>query len=228
MNTGALQQGAGSLADLPGILSKEDQSKAFRTAKRHTFAARALKYLMPLASLGIIGLYFVPSGSRISLPDLPVSVKSINLSSEGLKMVNPRYAGGSEKLGRYKIEAEYALQSITATHLLKLHKISGEIIQPNNKWTKLEATQGLYNTNTEQMELKGGIVISSNQGMEARMQTADIDMKKQIITTDKPVQMKMNENVINAQAMVLDTAKKHVLFSGGVKVKLFKNKPIMK
>lgn len=228
MNSGAIQPAAASLIDLPGILSKEGQRKAFRTAKRHTFAARTLKYLMPLASIGIVGLYFVPDATKIGLPALPVAIESIDLTSKGLKMINPRYAGGSEKLGRYKVEAEYALQSITQTHLLELHKISGEIIQPNNKWIKLKATQGLYDTNTEQMELNGDIIISSNQGMEARLQTAKIDMKKQIIISDKPVQMKMNDNVINAQSMVLDTAKKHVMFSGGVKVKLLKNKPIMK
>ena len=228
MNIGAPQQATANLADLPGVLSKEDQRKAFGTAKRHTYAAKALKYIMPMLSVGIIGLYFLPYGVKQILPDLPVSIDSIDLSSKGLKMINPRYAGGNDELGRYKIEAEYALQNIKATHLLELHKISGEIEQPNNKWTKLQATQGTYDTKTEYMELMGDIQITTNQGMEAKLQTAKIDMKKQTITTDKPVHMKMNGNTIDATSMVLNSSKKRVLFEGGVKVKLFKDKRMMK
>ena len=228
MNIGAPQPGTATLADLPGILSKEDQRKAFGKAKRHTFAARALKYLMPLVSLGIVSLYFIPKDSKTILPDIPVSIDSIDLSSKGLKMINPRYAGGNDKLGRYKVEAEYALQSMSATNLLELHKISGVINQPDNKWIKLQANEGKYDTTTEKMELQGDILISSNQGMEARLQSAKIDMKKQAIVSDKPVQMKMNGNIIDAQSLSLDSARKRVLFKGGVKVKLFKNKPIKK
>ncbi len=216
------------MTDLPGILSREEQRKAFRQARRHTFAARTLKFVMPMISLGIVGLYFVPDGRITPLPKLPVTIDTLNLSSKGLKMINPRYAGGNEKLGRYKIEAEYALQSITATNLLELHKISGRIDQPDKKWTKLQATQGTYDTRTEYLELQGGIVISSNRGMTARMDNARIDMKKQTITSPSAVQLKMNDNIINAASMVIDTARKRVLFGGGVKVKLFKNRTISK
>ncbi len=228
MNYGALQQGTANLADLPDVLSPAEQRKAFRRAKRHTLAARALKYLMPLASLGIVGLYFLPSVTKNVLHDIPVKTDSIDLSSKGLKMINPRYAGGNDRIGRYKIEAEYALQSITATHLLELHKISGFITQPDNKWTKLRARQGLYDTNSEQMELTGDIMISSSQGMEVKMQNARIDMKKQLITSDRPVSMKMNENLIEAQTLILNTGQKRALFGGGVKVRLLKNRSMVK
>ena len=122
---------------------------------------QSLKFAMPLLSLGIIGLYLLPDGATSISLDLPVSIDSLNLSSKGLKMINPRYAGGNDKIGRYKIEAEYALQQISATHVLELHKISGTIEQTDNKWTKLKATKGIYDTKTERMELDGDIVITS-------------------------------------------------------------------
>ena len=226
MNIGASQVSPGNSYELPGIATKEEQRKAFGKAKRHTYAVKLLKWALPLASLGIIGLYLIPNGTTSIVPDLPISIDSLGLSSKGLKMINPRYAGGNDKIGHYKIEAEYALQQISSTHVLELHKISGLIEQPNKKWTKLTANKGIYDTKTELMQLEGNILISSNQGMEAHMQSARINMKKQIIITDEPVQMKMNGNVINAASMNLDIAKKHVVFGGGVKVKLLKNKAI--
>lgn len=228
MNIGATQAHPGDLSDLPGILSKEDQRRAFAKARRHTYGVKALKFLLPLLSLGILGLYFLPKDNIPISVDLPVTIQGIDLSSKGLKMINPRYAGGNDKLGYYKIEAEYALQQISKTHILELHKISGTLEQPNRKWTKLTATRGIYDTNSEHMELQGEILISSNQGMAARMQSADIDMKSQLITTDKPVQMTMNGNNIEAQSMKLSGARKSVLFSGGVKVKLQKNRSLTK
>jgi lipopolysaccharide export system protein LptC len=228
MNTGVQQVNPANPDDLPGILSTEDQRRAFGKAKRHTIAVKTLKFMMPLLSLGIIGLYFIPDGTKTISPSLPVSIEGINLDAKGLKMINPRYTGGNDKLGKYTIEAEYALQKITSTHLLELHKIAGLIEQPNKKWTKLKANKGTYDTNSELMVLQGDIEITSNQGMEARLQSAKIDMKKQLITTDEPVQMKLNENVINAVSMSLSTKHKSVLFSGGVKVKLLKNKSMSK
>lgn len=226
MNIGAPQLSSAGLDDLPGILSAEDQRKAFRKAKRHTMGVKALKFAMPMLSLAIAGLFFLPDGKGPVSLDLPVSIEGIDLTSQGLKMIKPRYTGGSDKLGRYKVEAEYALQQISSTHVLELHKITGLIEQADNKWTKLKANKGIYDTKSERMDLQGDILITSNQGMEARMQSAKINMKTQLITTDQPVQLKMNDNIINAASMRLSTAQKSVLFSGRVKVKLFKSKSL--
>ena len=223
MQSTAPQFQSADFTDLPTILSAEDQRKAFGKAKRHTYAVKSLKYLLPLLSLGIFGLYFIPNGSDALSVDLPVSIEGIDLSSEGLKMINPRYAGGNDKLGRYKVEAAYALQQITKTHLLQLHKISGYLEQPSKKWIKLTATKGSYDTKTEKMVLQDDILITSNQGMSVKMKSANIDMKTQMITTNQPVNMTMNANTIEAAGMTLSSAKKRVLFSGGVKVKLQKN-----
>ncbi|MCF6198440.1 MAG: LPS export ABC transporter periplasmic protein LptC [Hyphomicrobiaceae bacterium] len=224
MNIGLTQQASSNLDDLPGIVSAKEQRRAFGKAKRHTWAAKFMKFFLPLVSFGIFGLYFLPDGRKIQIADGQASIEGLNLSSKGLKMINPRYSGGNEKLGRYKIEAEYALQNITATHILELHMITGNILQPGNKTLKLKANEGIYDTKKEFMELKGGIVITTNQGMEAHLQTAKINMKKQVIISDKPVRMKMNENVIDAANMHLDIARKSVLFGGGVKVRLLKSK----
>ena len=226
MHSAAPQFQSADLTDLPTILSAEDQRKAFGKARRHTYAAKALKFLLPLLSLGIFGLYFVPNGTSPVSLDIPVSIDGVDLSSEGLKMINPRYAGGNDKLGRYKIEAEYALQKITKTHLLELHKISGFLEQPDKKWTKLTATKGNYNTKSEKMILSGDILITSNQGMAVKMKHADIDMKTQMIISDQPVHMTLNESTIKAASMILSTNNKTVLFGGGVQVTLQKNKSL--
>ena len=227
MNTASLHTTA-DLSDLPGILSAKDQRRAFGKAKRHTYAVKALKYLMPLLSVVIIVLYFIPTKKVSLLPDLPVSIDSLALSGNGLKMINPRYSGSSDKLGSYEVQAEYALQQVSATHIMELHKISGHIKQPDNKWTKLQANKGIYDTKKESMNLSGDILIRTNQGMAARLQSADVNMKKQEIITDEPVLVEMNGNKIEAEAMNLSIARKRVLFTGGVKVKLLRNKSMTK
>jgi len=224
MNIGLTQQASSNLDDLPGIVSAKEQRRAFGKAKRHTWVAKFMKFFLPLVSLGIFGLYFLPDGKKMQIAGGEASIEGINLSDKGLKMINPRYSGGSKKIGRYKIEAEYALQQITATHILELHKIVGNIQQPENKWLNLTADKGIYDTKSEKMDLSGPILITTNQGMEAHLQAAKIDMKTQTITSNKPVQMKLNDNVINAANMNLDIARKRVLFGGGVKVKLLKSK----
>ena len=214
--------------DQLGILSPEAQRKAFRQARRHTFVVKLLKFLLPLASLGILSLYFIPNGTSSLVPDLPVSIDSINLSGKGLKMINPHYSGGNKKIGNYEVRAEYALQNIKTTNILELHKIAGNIHQTGNKWLQLKAQKGVFDTQSEIMSLSQGIDITTNQGMAAHLKNANINMKKQHLVTSSPVQMSLNGNIIKANNMDLSIARKRILFGGGVEVKLLKNKSLTK
>ena len=228
MTIGLIQYTSANADDLPGILSPEDQRRAFRQARRHTIFVKLLKLFIPVASLAILSLYFIPNGKGMLLPDLPVSIDSLNLSGKGLKMINPHYSGSSKKLGNYDVRAEYALQNIKATHILELHKITGHIRQANNKWLKLQAQKGMFNTNNQMMTLSQGIAITTNQGMEAHLQSANINMKKQHLVSNGPVRMSLNGNIIKANNMDLSIARKRVLFGGGVEVKLLKSRSLTK
>lgn len=215
-----IRQAGASQRDLPRILSKEDQARAFRRARRHTLFVKALKLLLPAASLTIVALYFVPDGKIVIPLESPVTIESLDLSGGGLKMMNPRYTGSNEKLGRYRIEAEYALQQIDAVHRLQMHNITAEIVHPDNKTTKMTASKGTYDTKAEQMQLEGVIEITSDRGMSARLSSANVDVKQQMIATDQPVMMMMNDNRIDAANMNLSTKEKRVSFNGGVKVRV--------
>jgi len=132
--------GAAVRHDPPSILSKEDQRKAFRKARRHTLLVKVLRNALPVLCLVIAGLYFIPYKKTIQLPgNAEASIQALDLSSEGLKMINPRYTGQNDKLGSYTIEAEYALQNLKTPYRLKMHKITGLITHPDKKWTRLEA-----------------------------------------------------------------------------------------
>lgn len=213
---------ADSITDLPTILTKQEQRRAFRRARRHTVLIKVLQVMMPVAALGIIGLYFLPSDKLPVTMEIPVKIDSLGLDSKGLKMINPHYSGQHKKFGRYSIGADYALQQITATHILEMYKISGLLEGADNKKTRLTANKGIYDTQRERMKLLGGIRILSESGMTAALNTAEIDIKKQLLVSDQPVHMTLNKNVIIADKMILQGDQKRLLFEGGVKVKLFK------
>jgi lipopolysaccharide export system protein LptC len=222
MNMGVAQNRMTTAHELPSVHSADDQRKAFRRARRHSFMIKGLKRLMPVLSIVILGLYFVPYGTVQKLSELPVSVGKLDLGSDGLKMINPRYSGSNPKLGTYRIEAEYALQQVKTPHILKMHNISGDIEHPDRKWTKMTAKQGTYDTKTEKMTLSGAIHIISNRGMEVRLQSADMNVKQQQIISRQPVMMRLHENTINAGNMNLGLKNKRLFFSGGVKMRLYK------
>jgi lipopolysaccharide transport protein LptA/LPS export ABC transporter protein LptC len=220
MNTGVLHIGDAGERELPRILTKEEQRRAFGRARRHTLLVKALRLLLPAASLAIAGLYLLPDGKVVLKNPLPVAVESVDLSTKGLKMINPSYIGGDDKIGRYRVAAEYALQQVKAVHILDMHSITAHIDHPDKKWTQLSATQGTYDTKTEKMTLDGAIDISSNRGMAARLQHADVDVKQQLVTTDRPVTMSYGENAISADTMRLWVKEKRALFNGAVQLRL--------
>ena len=222
MSIGTAHIESQSFRDQPNLHSKEAQRKAFRRARRHSLLVRTLKWMLPATALGIVALYFLPDRNQMD-SDLPqIAISSLNLSSEGLKMVNPSFTGQNDKIGKYRIGADYALQQISAPNLLTLHNITAEIEHPDNKTSKLVASKGLYDTKTEQMSIEGVVHITSEKGIEAKLENAEVDVKEQRISTKYPVFMRLEQNTINAGNMTLSTKNKRIQFGGGVKMQLYK------
>ena len=72
------------------------------------------------------------------------------------------------------------------------------------------------------LHLYGGIEVASSSGMVAHLDTADIDMKTQVISSQDPVEVKHLNGTINARTMEISMDERVVIFRGQVRVHLKK------
>lgn len=207
-------------ARFAGLPSGGDRTKAFRAAKRHSARVKLLRLLLPLGAVCATGLYFLPSRLSVAIKDGEASIESLEVSSGGLKMVNPRIKGVHEKYGVYDIKADHATQQAKNPELMNLTSISAEITSKTGEITVLTAPSGIYHSKQEELTFDNGVVIGGDAGISGTLKTATAFMQAHKLISRDPVDLAFRDTTIKAQSMTLYSGEGRAVFEGNVKVHL--------
>lgn len=205
---------------LSGIVSAGDRARAFRDAKRHSIRVRLLRLIFPVAAVCIAGLYFLPSNYGVDPKVGKASIDDIELSGDGLKMVNPRIKGVHEKHGVYDIRADHATQQVSNPDLISLNTITAELTAKTGETTILTAPTGIFHSKKEELTFDNGLTIGGTRGYAGKLKTATAFFQNNKLITTEPVELSFGETTITAQAMTLFSSEGRAIFQGNVKVHL--------
>lgn len=197
-----------------------DRTKAFRDAKRHSALVKLLRIALPVATIGIAGLYFIPEKITVEVDDGQASIESVEIADGGLKMVNPRINGVHEKHGIYDIRADDATQQIQNPELITLNKISAILTSRQEEKTTLTAPSGIFHSKKEELTFTQGVVIGGDAGLSGKLKTATAFLEANKLISSDPVEFSFHSSTIKAGSMTLFSSDKRVIFEGGVKVHL--------
>ena len=203
-----------------GIVSAGDRAKALRDAKRHSTRVKLLRLLLPFAAVCIGGLYLLPSKIEIDTKAGKASVENIELSGDGLKMVNPRIQGVHEKHGVYDIRADHATQQVSNPELVTLNTITADLTSKDGQKTTLTAPSGLFHSKKEELTFDNGLTIGGNRGYAGTLKRATAFFQSNKLVTTDPVSLAYGESTIEAQSMTLFSSEGRAIFEGRVKVHL--------
>jgi hypothetical protein len=146
------------------------------------------------------------------------------IDGDNLRMDNPRYEGFTKDGGSYVVSAKSGYQDFRNPTTVRLKDIAADFKQPNNQWAKLIATDGLYNTKTDQLTLSGTVRVSSSNGMTAHLKEAIASIKEQTIISRQPVLVEMtNGSTVDADRLHIDVRQKEAIFEGNVRSRLVRN-----
>jgi lipopolysaccharide export system protein LptC len=210
-------------ARFAGLPSAGDRAKAFRAAKRHSFMVGALRWFLPLAAVSIAGLYFLPSKIAIKVGDGEASIQKIDLSGDGLKMINPRFKGVNEKQGVYDFQADYATQQVANPDIITLNVVNAEITTKEGQKTTLKAPTGIFERKKEELTFNNGVVIGGNAGFSGTLKTAVAFMQNHTVISKDPVDLAFRQNTVKADGVTLYSNESRAIFEGHVKVHLERN-----
>lgn len=199
---------------------KRHLKKVLKAAKTHTLLVRVLRIFLPICTLATFGLYFVSTGVTVSVGPGEASVKNIALSGTDIRMERPSYTGFDERNGQYTVSADYALQNIKEPHIFNLFKINAQSNTSPEEWVQMRANEGTFHAKQEWLKLINGINIKTQNGMNAHLQTAHVDMKTRQIVSQQPVRVEMPTGTMRADQMQIDTGKQQLTFVDNVYVHL--------
>ncbi len=197
-----------------------DRSKAFRTARVHSWIVRSLRLAFPIATACAAGIYAVSALKTSGWGQIASQLPIPKITAENLTMENPRYTGFTKDGGSYVISAASAQQDFDNTDFIKLETINGEMLDSKKSKTFLVATRGTFNTKKNILVLRDGIDITSQDGMRAILKTATVQTKTGIVTSDEPVKVAMSAGRINADTMRLNRKTRKVSFQKNVVARL--------
>jgi lipopolysaccharide export system protein LptC len=203
-----------------GITTARDRTRSFRAARRHSMMVRLMKLALPLAALGVGALYIIPAGFAVKTKDGELAIEKINITSGGLKMVNPRFKGVHEKHGVYDVRADSALQHVSDPDLMTLDKINAELVSQQGQKTILTAPSGIFHRKKEEFTFDNGVTIGGEAGISGKLKTATSFMKENRLISNDPVTLGYHGHRIDADSVEFFTAESRAIFTGNVRVHL--------
>jgi lipopolysaccharide export system protein LptC len=216
----ATQPHASTAPRFGGILTATDRTRAFRAARRHSAIVGVLKLGLPLAALGVCALYLLPARLTVAVAGGQASVENVDITSGGLKMINPRFKGVNEKQGVYDIQAESALQHVSDPDLMTLDKINAELVNQQGQKTVLTGPSGIFQRKKEEFTFDKGVTIGGDAGISGQLKTATAFMKEKRLISNDPVVLGFKGHRVASDRVEFFTGENRAIFTGNVRVHL--------
>jgi lipopolysaccharide export system protein LptC len=208
-----------------GATTRSDSERIFRAASRHSRRVRWMRVGIPLVL--VAGLAAVVLATWLKswglLAQLPASIGGLVISGTKITMEQPRLTGFTRDSRAYEIVARAASQDITNPDTMELHELNAKIELQDKTAVQMSADRGMYDSKTDILKLMEKILLTSSNGYEGRLVEAVVDIKRGTVVSDKPVIVKMENGVLNANRLEMANNGQVIRFDGGVTMTLMPN-----
>ncbi len=198
--------------------SRAGLDRAFRAAARHSRVVRFLRVAVPvLVAVGLVAVFlatwFSPARLMAKLPT-GGSLASVGVSGTKITMSLPRLEGYTRDARPYVLTAKSAAQDLLKPDNVELSEIHAKMETTEKTMVEMTAASGLYHSKADQLILRERIVLTSSSGYEGHLTEAVVDMRSGHIVSDKPVEVKLLNGMLNANR--LEVEGEVIRFDGGV------------
>jgi lipopolysaccharide export system protein LptC len=195
-----------------------DDARVFRRAMRHSRRVRILRLAIPASILVVIafGLLAARFNPLRMLTALPVDFSGLVVSGTKITMQQPRIAGFTSDSRPYELTAHAAAQDVTNPDTIELQGIRGKTEMPDKAVFEITADGGVYESKAEMLTLRQNIVFKSSGGFEVYLSEAVVDVHGSNVVSGKPVEVRLQQGIINANRMEVVDSGNEIRFGGGV------------
>jgi lipopolysaccharide transport protein LptA/LPS export ABC transporter protein LptC len=199
------------------IVIAGDRTQSRVAAHRHSRRVRMLKIGLPAAAIAtaVIATANILGNAGIGPSIPPLEIPAI--VADNLKMHNPHYQGFNADGGKYWVKAETAQQDLKTLTAIHLQGITGELTDAKKQKTYLIASRGLFDNNSNVLELYDSIDVKGDGGLNAKLTRATVKTKENIITSDQPSTIMMGAGTITSNQLTIRQKAKEYTFVDNVR-----------
>jgi lipopolysaccharide export system protein LptC len=190
--------------------------------RAYTRAVRALRYVLPTIALFLIGLVvawpqLVGNGSGLIAPMLaPGQIDGADV----MRMHNPRYVGRTSAAEPFEVRAASAHLDPTQPNRVHLDQLAADIATAGTRQVRLLAVSGLYDRDTENVNLSGGIEVTTSDGYRFETPSALLKLERGRVVGREPIAGSGPGGTIAAERFEFRDGGEVLRFNGRVRVTL--------
>jgi len=206
-------------------VSRGDNDRAFRAARRHSRLVRVLRVAVPLiVVLGAVVVVLVTYFNPLRMfTKLPVDVGKLVVSGTKITMEQPRLSGFTRDARAYELTADAAAQDLTKPDIIELKNIHAKVQMQDKSTVTMTAATGVYDSKADTVKLDRDIVLTSTSGYRGRLTEATVDIRKGNVVSNHPVVLDMLQGTLNAKRLQIVNSGDLVRFTDGVSMVLMLN-----
>jgi lipopolysaccharide export system protein LptC len=194
------------------------RQRAYRSARSHSGRVRVAKVALPviaIAAIMVTGAWMWLS--RVT-PDIGMDISGTAIRGGKLVMANPKLDGLTSGDRPYSVRAARAIQDLTGTGAVDLERLQADVPMNASVNARIRANAGLYNSESNTLDLRESITVETTDGMRAELESAAIDLQKGNMSTADPVRISLPGAVIEADRMTVEDNGRRLVFENRVKL----------
>jgi lipopolysaccharide export system protein LptC len=189
---------------------------AYAAALRHSRVVFGLRKAIPvLCVAAVLGLIVAPYLNPFRAI-AGVSMGPLSLSGSKVTMDNPKLTGFRKDNKPYEMTAKTAVQDVRRPNVIELNDMNARLQMEQDQWVRLTATAGVFDSQKEQMQLRGQVGLKTDSGYDVKLTSADIDFKAATVNSREPVTVTSGGTRIDSKALEVTDNGKVISFLGGV------------
>lgn len=198
------------------------ERKSVQTGDAHRTSrlVRTLRWALPAGVIGsILAVVLWPYVQTVT--DMPVRIavdQAQRAAAEALSMRNPSYTGTTGSDVPYAVRADSATLEPGDPERVRLHGIRAEL-NDERAW-QLSAVGAVFNTDTREIALDGGITLHSTDGYDLNTQSAAVDLRNGRVSGEQRVDGRGPGGTVAADRFEVDDSGERMEFEGRVRVVL--------
>jgi lipopolysaccharide export system protein LptC len=195
------------------------RAAAFHRASRHSQRVRWLKLIVPITAVAMIVGFVLYSW--VSTPSgMSVDLQGAAFSEGRLVMANPRLEGLTSDGRPYEMTAVRAIQNIDAESVIDLEGLEASMPAEDGNVAHVVARTGVYDRAANTLRLASDIVVTTTDGVVARLSSAFLDITASRLTSSEPVNIERHGSRITAGSMEMLDGGKRMIFETRVRMNI--------
>lgn len=194
---------------------------SFRRRGRGSRSVGWLRFLLPTLALALVALVVLwpqLNGGYGGLIMPMLSSGNVPGAQDAMHMDNPRYVGQTKEAEPYVITADSAMLDPADPDRIQLERLDAEITTAQQREVRLLALEGLYFRDSEELDLGGGIELTTADGYRFVTERAHVDLSAGRVEGEQPIEGTGPPGDLSADRFEITNGGEILHFEGRVKV----------